>query len=360
MVYDVFLSYKHSDNQGNTTEDYTIAKHLYSVLKDAGYKVFFSEETLSEIGNAKYKQEIDDALDSCKILIVVLTKAEHAQSKWVRYEWDSYYNDYLSGIREKCYLYTFSKNILVNELPRTLRTLQNFNVNDGVDALLKYIGVVLPIANNNRYQIKPNTTITFSDIEDAVKLDHIVFSGMEHVDPDECWKWFNLNPDIYIFIKDTETDKVVAYTNTAPITEECYEKIRSGEFLTTNITDDMILSFDMPYPYSLYFFSIVIHPNHQNTELFFMLVNELVDKFIKLSKRDVFIKRMIADAVTPNGEKFCKLFGMKKITDSSHNSKLFEIQMIPPMFRIISKKVKQLHNIYAQIYNESPFLFDEE
>ncbi len=359
-MYDIFLSYKHTDDQGRITEDYYLAKQLYGVLTDVGYKVFFSEQSLADVGSARFKQEIDNALDSTKILIVVLANAEYASSKWVRYEWDSYYGDYLSGAREKPHLYTYCKNILINDLPRTLRSVQQFHADDDVDTLLKYMNAILPVSKQSRYQVKPNDKITFEDIADAVQLDHIVFPGMEHVDPQECWKWFTLNPDIYVFIKDTVTDRVVAYTNTSPITEECYDKIRSGEFLTTNITDDMILNFDMPYPYSLYFFSIVIHPSHQNTNLFFMLVNELVEKFIRLSAREVYIKRMIADAITSNGEKICKLFGMQKVTESAHDSTLYEIQMIPPNFKKISKKVKQLYDCYQSVYLESPYLFDEE
>lgn len=359
-MFDVFISYKHLDEQGNPTEDYGIAKELYKSLISIGLRVFFSEASLSVIGNANYKQEIDNALDSAKIMIVVLTKAEYASSRWVKYEWDSYYGDYLSGQRETLHLYSFCKNISTNELPRALRTLQSFNADSELPNLIKYIRAILPLGETRRYQIKPNADIVFKDIQDAVQLDHLVFQGMEHVEPQECWKWFNFNPEIYIFVEDTMTGKIVAYTNTAPITEECYEKIKSGTFLTTNITDDMILSYDMPYPYSLYFFSIVIHPNYQNTEIFSMLIKGLVDKFVKLADRGVFIKRMIADAVTLNGEKFCKLFGMKKIVESLHESELYEIQMIPPKFKVVSKDTKRLYDCYECIYNELPYLFDGE
>ena len=68
----------------------------------------------------------------------------------------------------------------------------------------------------------------------------------------------------------------------------------------------------MPFPYSLYFSSIVIHPDCQNSEVFTEIFNAIVDKFIALGEHEVFIKRMIADAVTKNGEKLCKLFGMEK------------------------------------------------
>lgn len=110
----------------------------------------------------------------------------------------------------------------------------------------------------------------------------------------------------------------------------------------------------MPFPYSAYFSSIVIHPDYQNTDVFMQLFNAIVKKFIFLGEHDVFVHRMIADAVTKNGEKFCKLFGMNKIKNSNHESTLYEITMIPPRFRVISKTSKQLFDYYQRKYTGSP------
>ena len=358
-MYDVFISYKHTDDLGNLTKDHHIAKQLYNDLSRLGYRVFFSEYSLEEKGTAEFKTEIDDALGSSKVLILVLTDKKHAEAKWVKYEWNVYYTDYLNDIRKELFLFTYTENVSIGELPITLRTVQNFSCGTGYAALTNHLASIFnkPVS---RFRVKQNSEVTFEDIKEAVNLDNVVFEGMEHVDPEECWKWFKFNPDIYLFVEETASHKIVAYTNTSPITEECYERIKSGTFLTTNITGDMILSFDMPYPYSLYFFSIAISPEFQNSELLFMLINALIEKFLSFAERDVFIKRMIADAVTPNGRKFCELFGMRPITTSTHDSKLYEIKMIPPEFRIISKRVKELYAKYKSVYEESPYLFTED
>lgn len=159
--------------------------------------------------------------------------------------------------------------------------------------------------------------------------------------------------------KDVHTNKVIAYVNISPVTDECYERIRKGDFIDTGITPEMILSYDMPFPYSLYFSSIVIHPRYQNTEVFMDLFNAIINKFISLGEHDVFVRRMIADAVTKNGEKFCKLFGMKMLKTSNHDSKLYETTLIPPSFRIVSKSCKKLYDYYTAKYNEAPYLFDD-
>lgn len=92
--YEVFISYKNTNN-GIRTEDATMAKELYEILSDAGIKTFFSGQSLAVLGADRYKEMIDNALDDCSVLIVVGTSLGNIQSSWVRYEWDSFYNDIL-------------------------------------------------------------------------------------------------------------------------------------------------------------------------------------------------------------------------------------------------------------------------
>ena len=51
---------------------------------------------------------------------------------------------------------------------------------------------------------------------------------------------------------------------------------------------------------------------------------------------------------------------MKKVKNSTHDSALYEIELIPPKFNLISKKVKELHDFYEAKYNEAKYLFDED
>ena len=170
--------------------------------------MYFSTNSLEKMGSSRYKADIDKALDTAKLMIVVLTKVEYAFSQWVKYEWDSFYNDYLSGVRKE---------------------------------------------------------VTIADIRQAIQLDSITYDDIYHVDSNICEQWFKVNPDIYVMAKDIKTKEVVAYVNISPVTDECYEQIK-------------------------------------------------------------------------NGEKFCKLFGMIKVRGSDHNSSLYGVSMIPPEFRVSSKK----------------------
>ncbi len=370
MSYQIFISYKHTDEYGRITDDYAIAKKLYNVLTEAGYSVFFSSDTLIQLGSSRYKADIDSALDTAKVMIVVLTSAEYATSQWVQYEWDSFYNDYLSGAREEANLFTLTSGVNIHSLPRTLRNVQNFDYSEGLAKVCEYIKNALPplkseVAHKEekegfrQFEVITGRQVTVEDIRQAVTLDALVYEDIYHVDSTVCEEWFKVNPDIYVMARDVSTGRIIAYVNISPVTEECYDRIKAGAFIDTNITPDMLLSYDMPFPYSLYFSSIVIHPDYQNSEVFMVMFNAIIDKFITLGAHEVYIKRMLADAVTKNGEKFCRLFGMKKVKGSDHNSTLYEIKMIPPEFRILSKKCKELYDYYKRKYEESPYLFED-
>ena len=49
---------------------------------------------------------------------------------------------------------------------------------------------------------------------------------------------------------------------------------------------------------------------------------------------------------------------MTKLKGSDHDSSLYEVSMIPPRFRVLSKKTKQLHDYYQRKYNDAPYLFE--
>ena len=376
MSYDVFISYKQSSETGELTRDYEMAKQLYDALVERGYHPFFSAKSLEQIGSSRFKADIDEALDSTKSMIVVLSQADYANTQWVKYEWDSFYGDFLSGIRQEANLFTLTEDFDITTLPRTLRNLQHFYIGDGLDHVCDYIGKVIPPSQkktfatavaesenanegNETFKVITGRQVTIVDIEQACELDRMVYPDDLRVEPSDCEKWFKVNPDIYVMIRDLQKDIIVGYINIAPVTDECYDMFKSGEFVDTGLTSDMLLSYDMPYPYSIYFTSIVIHPEYQNSEVFMKLFSAVVDKFIWLGHHEVYVKRMIADAVSENGVKFCKLFGMNKIKTSTHNSSLYEITMIPPKFRIISKKTKELFDYYQQKYNDEPYLFEE-
>ena len=88
--YDVFISYKELDADGNRTRDSILAQELYYRLTEKGWRVFFSRISLEDVPGTQYEPYIFAALNSAKVMIVVGTSAENLNAVWVKNEWSRY------------------------------------------------------------------------------------------------------------------------------------------------------------------------------------------------------------------------------------------------------------------------------
>ena len=88
--YDVFISYKEKDENGERTRDSVIAQDIYRELTREGYRVFFSRISLEDKLGTEYEPYIFAALNSAKVMIVVGTDYENFDAVWVKNEWSRY------------------------------------------------------------------------------------------------------------------------------------------------------------------------------------------------------------------------------------------------------------------------------
>lgn len=193
--------------------------------------------------------------------------------------------------------------------------------------------------------------VTKKDIEEALDLDRRFYDLKEEdmFTLEKCIKWFNINPHIYTMLRDNRTNKIVAYINAAPVTDECYEDIKAGKYADAKIDDDDIESFEIAGFYNLYFASVVVDLEYKNLFLLQMVYNAFIDNLLKLLDKDFIITRIIADAVSKKGKKFCEIFGLNKvISKTGHNSTIYEAILFPPQIKVTSKKAKQVYDSYKK------------
>jgi hypothetical protein len=122
----IFISFKSRDANGLPTRDSEIAMEVYEFLTARGLDVFLSSITLEQLGVSDYTDAIDSALDAASVLVAIGTSVEHLNSRWVRYEWESFANDIRSNIKPKGRLFTYIEQMPDVALPRTLRQTQTF------------------------------------------------------------------------------------------------------------------------------------------------------------------------------------------------------------------------------------------
>ncbi len=88
--FDIFISYKETDANGNRTKDSIEAQKLYEKLTEAGYKVFFSRITLEDKVGTEYEPYIYAALYSSKVMLTVCSSKENIEAPWVKNEWSRF------------------------------------------------------------------------------------------------------------------------------------------------------------------------------------------------------------------------------------------------------------------------------
>ena len=98
--YDVFISYKEKDSNGERTQDSVIAQEIYRELSREGYRVFFSRISLENRLGTEYEPYIFAALNSAKVMIVVGTDYENFDAVWVKNEWSRFLKLIAKGERK--------------------------------------------------------------------------------------------------------------------------------------------------------------------------------------------------------------------------------------------------------------------
>lgn len=131
--YDVFISFKATDDLGRPTEDSLLAQELYYYLtKNLGLKVFFSNITLRDKAGQEYEPIIYAALSSATVMLLVGTKPEYINATWVKNEW-SRYAKMVVAARQKNkskYIVTALKGMEPEQLPSVLATYQAVNLSE--------------------------------------------------------------------------------------------------------------------------------------------------------------------------------------------------------------------------------------
>lgn len=125
--YDVFISFKATDDFGRPTEDSLLAQELYYYLtKNLGLKVFFSNITLKDKAGQEYEPIIYAALSSATVMVLVGTKPEHINATWVKNEWSRYVKMIATAKAQNKskYIVTALKGMKPEQLPTSLAAYQ--------------------------------------------------------------------------------------------------------------------------------------------------------------------------------------------------------------------------------------------
>ena len=366
MHYDVFISYRRETGR-------EFARMIQLVLENLGYSVFFDSDSVQD---GRFDEKIQSAIDGCSVFVAAYSEGSLDrcvnEDDWVRRELERAFSSSRKVV-PAAPIDVHANWTFPADLPASLAALPGIQISriDTGDlfreSIEKMVAKRFPPpsaavsaraarpsrrAGTAAFRLMSPEEITPRDIQEVLDMEAEIYPENERQELRSCLSYFEANPNVYLFFKDERTGKIAGNIDICPVTDECYGMIRSGRFLDREISPDMVLSYDMPALYNLYYEGITVRREYRNTELFLFMFNSLVDLFRDLGEKEVYARRMVADAVTKEGKKFCKLFGMVKIGESDHGSSLYEVSLIPPRFRVTSKPTKALHDYYARKYEE--------
>ena len=206
------------------------------------------------------------------------------------------------------------------------------------------------VIGGDRYDVLHGSEIDIRMAEGIAALDRLSFDPRFQSPAKDDYERFLTNRENGIVIVERTTGKVVGYSMLVPVSDETYERIRSGTFLERDLTPEMVSRYDGEGFYNLYFMGVVIHPEHRNARMVMTLLDAMAEDFISLFGRGICIKRMVADVVSRNGVKFCRLFGLRKVCSTDHGSTIYEVSGLPPMFRETTPTMLRLSALYRGKY----------
>ena len=146
--YDVFISYKETDGNGERTLDSVIAQDIYKELTREGYRVFFSRISLEDKLGTEYEPYIFAALNSAKVMLVVGTDYENFDAVWVKNEWSRFLKLIAKGERKT--LIPIFKNMDAYDMPKEFAKLsaQDMGKVGAMQDLLRGIEKIIGRRNN--------------------------------------------------------------------------------------------------------------------------------------------------------------------------------------------------------------------
>jgi hypothetical protein len=122
------------------SKDYDMAGKIYRYLTENHVDAFFAAETLKRIGNADYRNQIDDFLDRCDHMIVVTSSKDNVRSSWVEAEWGFFINEKRSGRKPGNIITITTAEVKIGDLPPSLRYYEVIGFESGLsEGLLQYL-----------------------------------------------------------------------------------------------------------------------------------------------------------------------------------------------------------------------------
>lgn len=222
--YDIYISYRAKDDNGDKTAVSEIAGHLYNKLTSAGYSVFLSEAALKGKKRSECEPYIYSALNSANVMLALGTSYDDYNDVWVKNEWNRYL-EIAEKNKNKCLIPCY-KDVDEYDIPKEfagLKVCQLGNDDTFNNIMAEIANVVKPESVNQPApepeKAEPAEEIELEEIEiiEPVDINKLLDEGFSAIS-DKNWKEAN---KLFFQVLDEEPDNSKAYWGQLLVQQEC-------------------------------------------------------------------------------------------------------------------------------------------
>lgn len=222
--YDIYISYRAKDDNGDKTAVSEIAGHLYNKLTSAGYRVFLSEAALKGKKRSDCEPYIYSALNSANVMLALGTSYDDYNDVWVKNEWNRYL-EIAEKNKNKCLIPCY-KDVDEYDIPKEFAGLQvcQLGNDDTFNNIMTEIANVVKPASINQpvsepEKAEPAEEIELEEIEiiEPIDINKLLDEGFAAIS-DKNWKEAN---KLFFQVLDGEPDNSKAYWGQLLVQQEC-------------------------------------------------------------------------------------------------------------------------------------------
>lgn len=222
--YDIYISYRAKDDNGDKTAVSEIAGHLYNKLTSAGYSVFLSEAALKGKKQSDCEPYIYSALNSANVMLALGTSYDDYNDVWVKNEWNRYL-EIAEKNKNKCLIPCY-KDVDEYDIPKEFAGLKvcQLGNDDTFNNIMAEIANVVKHESVNQPAPKPEKAEPAEEIEleeieiiEPVDINKLLDEGFSAIS-DKNWKKAN---KLFFHVLDEEPDNSKAYWGQLLVQQEC-------------------------------------------------------------------------------------------------------------------------------------------
>ena len=222
--YDIYISYRAKDDNGDKTAVSEIAGHLYNKLTSARYRVFLSEAALKGKKQSDCEPYIYSALNSANVMLALGTSYDDYNNVWVKNEWNRYL-EIAEKNKNKCLIPCY-KDVDEYDIPKEFAGLKvcQLGNDDTFNNIMAEIANVVKQESVNQPALEPEKAEPAEEIEleeieiiEPVDINKLLDEGFSAIS-DKNWKKAN---KLFFHVLDEEPDNSKAYWGQLLVQQEC-------------------------------------------------------------------------------------------------------------------------------------------